>query len=99
MPDDVAQARELIRDHYREKGYAFIQIELRITAASAVEARRALVEFLGGHDGSDWSLTAVARELVGHVSESFSDSTLSVATLLHIAMSFAEAYTLTPPAK
>ena len=43
-----------------------IQIELRIAAASAVEARRALVEFLGRHDGSDWSLTAVAREFDPH---------------------------------
>ena len=40
-----------------------IRIELRITATNALEARRALREFLGRHDGSDWSLEAVAREL------------------------------------
>ncbi len=34
IPDEVSRARELIRDEYRSKGYAFVQVELSIDAAS-----------------------------------------------------------------
>lgn len=44
IPDEVSRARELIRDEYRERGYAFVQVELSIDASTG---QAALVVFEG----------------------------------------------------
>ena len=39
-----------------------VQVELRISAPSAVSAHREIVRFLAEHDGDTWSVESVSRE-------------------------------------
>ena len=40
-----------------------MEIELKISAVSAIFARREVVQFLREHDGASWSVRSVTREV------------------------------------